>query len=142
MPSIETIIWLAIKSHLATLTTSPTMTIYDPGATITPASDSNGPLPFITTSDVRNDSNRVTIGPEVHERSGTLLVSVQWPIARAVSHIQLVEIAGKIAEHFKADTRMKYGLTCVRTTKDADILQPYRDNTYRVAVVRVYWSTT
>lgn len=141
MPAIETAIWMALKSRIDTLVTTPTMPKFDPDATFTPPSDATGPLPFILVSDVRNDNRRVTIGPQVHVRSGTLMLSIQWPIARPVTHAQIMQIAGTVAEHFPADTRMKFGDVKLRVTRDADVVQPYRDNAYTVCIVRVLWST-
>lgn len=147
MPATETECWMALKSRIDTLVTNPAMTVAEPGAVITPPKDgANNPLPFILTSDIRNDHVRVSIGRQpsgrvLHRRSGTLILSVQWPLSSPVSHAQLVQIGGGIAEHFPADTRMRYGSTCLRVTHDADAQQPYHDGAYRVVVVRVRWST-
>ena len=142
MPSIEVTDWLAIKRHIDTLVTSPTMPRFDPGAIVTPPSDATGPSPFILLSDVTNDPVRVGINGSVpHVRSGTLMLAVQWPIARVVSHTQLKEIAGQIAAHFMADTCMSYGASRLRVTADASALPAYVDGAYRVAVVRVLWSS-
>jgi len=146
MPSIEATDWLALRSRIDTLVTDPAMTAFDPGAIVTPPSDANGPLPFILLSDVPNDPQRIGISRRGsagvdHIRSGTLMLAVQWPIARAISHIQLREIAGQIAAHFPADTCMTYGPSRLRVTQDAAAMQPYIEGAYRVAVVRVFWSS-
>lgn len=146
MPSIQTSDWLALKSRIDTLVTDPTMQRFEPGAIVTPPTDANGQAPYILLSDVPNDPQRVGLSARAnvgvdHIRSGTLLISVQWPIARAVSHTQLKEITGQIAAHFPADTCMTFGASRLRTTQDAAALQPYVDGAYRVAVVRVFWSS-
>lgn len=142
MPTLDTTDWLALRARIDTLVTDPVMPAFDPGALVTPPSDATGPLPFILLSDVPNDRTRVGINTSVpHIRSGTLLLTVQWPIAREVSHVQLREIAGQIAAHFPADTCMRYGQSRLRVTRDATALQPYVDGAYRVAAVRVPWTS-
>ncbi|ALC12476.1 phage tail terminator-like protein [Sphingopyxis sp. 113P3] len=146
MPSIQTTDWLALKSRIDTLVTNPAMTKFEPGDILTPPTDANGPAPYILLSDVTNEPVRVGLSarPVVgvdHIRSGTLMLAVQWPIARAVTHAQLREIAGQIAAHFPADTCMNFGQSRLRTTRDADAMQDYVDGAYRVAVVRVFWSS-
>jgi len=146
MPSIETADWMALKSRIDTMVTNPVMTVFEPDAIVTPPTDAIGPAPFILLSDVTNDPQRVGISRRGihgvdHIRSGTLMLSVQWPIARAVSHAQLKEIAGQIAAHFPADTCMSFGPSRLRVTQDAATLQPFVEGAYRVAVVRVFWSS-
>ena len=145
-PAIATTDWLALKGRIDTLVTDPAMTVFEPGAIVTPPKDgSNNPLPFILLSDVTNEPVRYAIAPRTygdgHARFGTLMLTVQWPISRAVTHTQLKEIAGQIAAHFPADTCMTYGQSRLRTTQDASAMQPYVDGAYRVAVVRVPWSS-
>ncbi|SMC97183.1 phage tail terminator-like protein [Novosphingobium sp. B1] len=144
MPSIETTDWLAIKARLDGLVTVPEMSWFEPGALVTPPSDASGPTPFILVSDIVNDPVRIGISARGesgvdHIRSGTLLLTVQWPIARPVTHAQLREVAGQIAAHFSADTRMSYGSSKLRVQQDATVVQPYVEGAYRVSIVRVSW---
>ena len=141
MPAIETTDWLALKGRVDTLVTDPAMQVFEPGALVTPPTDGGKPLPFILLSDVTNDPERRGIDPRLHVRSGTLMLTVQWPIARAVSHTQLKEIAGRIAAHFPADTCMRSGPSRLRVVSDASALSPYVDGAYSVAPVRVPWSS-
>lgn len=139
MPSIDTQIWLALSAKVATVTTTPTLPVYDPDAAIPPPASGGNPAPFLLVSDARNDNQRLSIGGKVSRRSGTLMLSVQWPIALTVTHAQLIQVSGSIADQFPADTHMKSGGMCLRVTRDADAMQPYRDGIYHVAVVRVPW---
>lgn len=141
MPSIETTDWLALKGRIDTLLTDPAMTTFEPGAIVTPPKDPLGPAPFILLSDVTNEPIRVGIDPRLHIRSGTLMLAIQWPIARAVSHVQLKELAGQIAAHFPADACMSFGPSRLRVTQDAAAVPAYVDGAYRVSVVRVLWSS-
>lgn len=141
MPAIETTDWLAIQRRIDALVTAPAMQVFEPGAIFTAPSDSTGPLPYILTSDVTNDPVRGGISGVPSIRSGTLMLTVMWPIARAASHTQLKEIAGQVAAHFPEDQCMAYGPSRLRVTQDAGAMQPYVDGDYRVAVVRVFWSS-
>lgn len=137
MPAIETTDWLAIKARVDTLVTDPAMDVFEPGAII-----ERPMVPHILLSDVTNDPARIGINTDLpHIRSGTLMLTVQWPIALDVTHTQLKQIAGQIADHFRADTCMTFGLSRLRVTSDASALPAYVDGAYRVAVVRVPWSS-
>lgn len=147
MPTIQTTDWLALKARTDTLVTDPVMQVFEPDAIVTPPADAIGPAPFILLSDVTNDPVRVGISSRPgrgveHTRSGTLMLTLQWPIARAVTHPQLREIAGRIAQHFPADTCMTFGPSRLRVTQDAAPLPSYIDGAYRIAVIRVLWSST
>lgn len=142
MLTVEAAVWLALKQRIDTLTTDPAMTAYEPGEIIVPASDDYGPLPYILLGDARNEGERVGISNPVNIISGTALLTIQWPIARAVTHTQLMQIGGTIAAHFPADQRMRVGATTVRLTRDADVLQPTIEGAIRSVPVRVPWSTT
>ncbi len=109
MPSIQTTDWLALKSRIDTLVTNPVLQRFEPGEILTPPTDATGPAPYILLSDVTNEPVRVGIDPRLHIRSGTLMLALQWPIARAVTHAQLKEIAGQIASRrcSTASTRRK-----------------------------------
>jgi hypothetical protein len=142
MPAIEMTDWLALKARIDALVTDPAMTVFEPGAIFTPPKDSTGPAPYILLSDVTNDPDRGgRIDPKLHVRSGTLMLTVMWPIARAIEHPQLKEITGQIAAHFPADQCMSFGPSRLRVTADASALPAYVDGAYRVAVVRVLWSS-
>jgi len=156
MPSLETTDWLALKARVDTLVTSPAMLRFDPGEVITPpvhtegegpspneeGQDNHGlPMPFLLLSDVTNEPQRMGISGVDHVRSGTLMITVQWPITRPVSHVQLKEIGGQIAAHFPADTCMSFGPSRLRVTQDAAAMSAYVDGAYRVLPVRVLWSS-
>lgn len=137
MPSIETTDWLALKGRVDRLVTDPVLAVIEPGAILRLPDE-----PHILLSDVTNDPVRMGVNSSVpHVRSGTLMLTVQWPIARDVSHVQMKEIAGQIAAHFPADACMSFDPSRLRVTTDASALPAYVDGAYRVAVVRVPWSS-
>ncbi|MET0375643.1 MAG: phage tail terminator-like protein [Rhizorhabdus sp.] len=135
MPTVQTSDWLGLSARVNTLPLS--YPRYEPDAIFTPPSDASGPLPFILLSDVVNDPARLGIDPRLSERSGTLMLSLQWPISRPVSHTALRELQGVIASHFPADMCMG----ALRVTSNPSCLPAYVDGAYRVAVVRVFWSS-
>lgn len=137
MPTHNASIWLALKSRIDTLAPAPAMPIYEPDATVDSAA------PYILVSDVRAEPVRYGIsgGRDMHNFSGVLMLAIHYPVARPISYTQLSQMAGVIADHFPADTRMRYGNTCLRVTQEPDVQQPYRDGTMRVCVVRVMWSS-
>lgn len=144
MPSIETTDWLALKARIDTLDTD--MPVFEPGAIVTAPTTGSDLAPHILLSDVTNEPVRVGLSgrPNVgvdHVRSGVLMLTVMWPIAKTVTHTRLKEVAGQIAAHFPADTCMTFGPSRLRTTQDADALPAYVDGAYRVAVVRVFWNS-
>lgn len=141
MRYVDAEIWLALKARIGTLVTEPVLPVFDPGGTITIPKDATGPLPFIITSDVRNDPVRTGIDASLHSRSGTLMLAIQWPIVREISHAQLMQLGGAVSDHFPADQRMKYGATCLRVTQDSAPMQPYREGAFHVVMMRVFWST-
>lgn len=146
MPAIQTTDWLALKARVDSLTLDTPIAAYEPGEIVTPPKDAAGPLPFILLADVPNDPDRVGIsgganGKVDHIRSGVLMLTLQWPIARAITHARLKELAGQVAEHFPAGTCMTFGASRLRVTQDSAPMQPYVDGAYRVAVVRVFWSS-
>lgn len=141
MPAIETTDYLAIKARVDTLVTDPTMLRFEPGEIVTPPTDATGPAPYILLSDVTNEPLRLGIDPRLHVRSGTFMLAIQWPIARKIEHARLKEIAGQVAAHFPADQCMTFGPSRLKVTRDSDAMQPYIDGAYRVAVVRVFWSS-
>lgn len=141
MPSVQSTDWLALRARIDTLVTNPAMPVFDPGAIFTPPADAIGPAPYILLSDVTNDTARRGIDPSLHVRTGTLMLTVHWPISRPVTHAQLREIAGQIAAHFPADTCMRYEASRLRVTSDASALPAFVEGAWRIAVVRVPWSS-
>lgn len=138
LPKTETSIWLALRSAVDQIITNPTLPTFDPGAIVTPPSNN---APFLLLSDVRNDKGRAFIGKGDHVQSGTLLLTVQWPLVRPVDHTQLMELGATIAANFPADKCIQYGGVRIRVTRDSDALASYVEGAYRMVPVRVFWTT-
>ena len=135
-PSIHTKHWFALKSRIDTIATNPTLTRVEPGQTFPPSD-----APFLLISDARNPVQRLGIDTDLHQYTGTLILSARWPLQMPISHAQLVEIGGDIADHFPADLMMQFGGECIRITENATMLQPDRDDAWRYVTVRVLWSS-
>ena len=135
LPKIETAIWKALSDAAHDVVVSPSMTVYEPGEVITASP------PYILLSDVRNDKTRWGVGGE-NTLSGTLMLTVHWPLAKAITHTQLMEIGGTIADNFRSDRCLQWGGVRVRVWRDSDVLAPYVDGVFRVMPVRVFWTTT
>lgn len=138
MPQLQTTDWLALKERVNTLVTNPTMTKYEPSEVV----DHPSLTPFVLLSDITNDNERVGINSSLkHTRSGTLMLTIQWPVATPISHAQLKEIGASVAAHFPSDLCMSFGPSRLRVTQDADALPSYIDGPYRALPVRVFWTS-
>lgn len=136
MPTRSTKFWLALKSRIDTIVTDPVLPRAEPGQTYTPPNNQ----PFLLIQDARNDPERIGVGPDMHIYSGTLMLAVRWPMSLPVTHAQLSEVAGTIAEHFPADLSMQFGGECIRVQVTPEP-QFYTEGVYRVALVRVFWGS-
>lgn len=138
MPQLQTTDWLALKERINTLVTNPVMTKYEPGEIVTHPSLT----PFILLSDVTNDNERVGINSSLnHTRSGTLMLTIHWPVSQPIGHSSLKELGASVAAHFPADLCLSFGPSRLRVTQDADALPAYIDGPYRVLPVRVFWTS-
>jgi hypothetical protein len=135
LPQVSTRIWMALSDAAHDVITSPVMPIVEPGELVALANS-----PHILLSDVTNDKERWSIGGD-HTLSGTMILTVMWPIASKISHTALKEIGAVIANHFPADRCMQYGGVRIRVTQDGDPLPAYVEGAYRVLPVRIFWST-
>lgn len=134
MPSVETEIWLALKSRILTLPFVPILQTAYPGSTFTP-----GSTPYIAVGRVNLAPRRVLVGKGQHERNGTLILSYVASIGQDLAVYE--EVAGKIAAHFEEDTRMKYGGTCVRITEKPHVVEGFRDEGWWRTPVNIPWQT-
>lgn len=149
MPGLDTNIWMALKTALSAVALNPAMVVIDPSATFTPPVDAVGPAPFVLVSDLRNDRVRWDIAGKVHVSSGTMILTICWPIARPwslttrdVPHAAFLEMASPLVAAFPADRRMRYSGVCVRVLRTPDLLPPELDGAYRQIRVRIPWEAT
>lgn len=136
LPQRSTAIQMALLEAGRAVITSPVMPIVDPGA-LAPLDG----IAHIMLSTPRNDNDRWSIGGD-ETISGTMMLTIMWPLVKPIDDIQLGEIAAVIANHFPADRCLQYGGVRLRCTRRGDdSIRPYVEGAYRVVPVRVFWST-
>lgn len=136
MPSVETAIWLALRSRIATLSLSPALPIAWPASTYAPTSGTA----FLAVDHVTFAPERVLIGKGEHERTGMLSLSHVAPLGQDAA--VYVETAGKIAAHFPEDLQMKYGDVCVRVVSKPHVMDGYRDGAWFRTPINIRWRTS
>lgn len=94
MPTINTKIWMALRSGVQGLPISPMPEIAWPGSTFEPVAGS----PFLAIGEVYTAPRRAVINRAVMDRSGSITVTAVWPIGQDPAVYR--EISGKIADHF------------------------------------------
>ena len=132
MPSIETELWLALKSRIETLPFTPELPIAYPGSVYTPGSGA-----FIAVGEATAAPRRVFVGKGKDDRAGTLTLVHAAKIGQDASVYK--EAAGIIAAHFGEDTQMRYGLTCVRVVAAPHVVAGYQDNGWWRTPVNIRW---
>lgn len=132
MPSIETELWLAIKSRIATLPFVPSIAVAYPGQVYTPTN-----APFIAVGEATSPPRRKLIGRGENDRAGMLTLVYAAKIGQDAAVYK--EAAGVIAGHFAEDTQMRYGLTCVRVVEPPHVVGGYNDNGWFRTPVNIAW---
>ena len=120
MVSVETELWLALKSRIVTLPFAPVMPVAYPGTAYTP-----GATPFIAVGEATAAPRRVFVGKGSDDRGGTLTLVYAAKIGQDAAVYK--EGAGIIAAHFAEDTLMRYGSTCVRVVSAPHVVAGYQD---------------
>lgn len=140
-PTINTSIWLALKSRIDTIPTQ--INIIMPGNFPEEAPHDNGQmLPFLHVARVFSDPSPAFIEDgKPHTRTGALIVTLRHPITRAYTISRYDQIAGEVANHFVDGTMMRHGNVCVRVTSYPSINEGYEDNGYWVVPVSIPWRT-
>lgn len=140
MPSVETKIWLALKSRIDSLM---------PGVTKAyPAEIFEVPKvglllsKYIRVGHVSAEPASVFIETGTpHQRSGALIVSLVHPIRIGYTLAQMEEIAGQIAQHFSDGTTMRYLDVCVSVNASPHVQGGYEDSGMWTIPVTINWTT-
>lgn len=122
-PTIETSIWLALRSRVETLPLVPALATSWPNESFTPPAPA---FSYLEVAHIPNRSNRVTIGGK-HQLQGILQISLQ--AKQNENAAVAIEIAGKIAAHFPADFRLSHGNARLRIKRRPDVGQPGKETT-------------
>lgn len=138
-PNIEAETWLALKSRVDTLATTPALPVAWPEANFAPPAGDGSQQPYLAVSDIRAGNERLTVGPQAHLRRGILQLMVMWPVAKPRDHAALMQLAGAIAAHFPADLCLSFGSTRLRVERAPDVAEPFVDGAWRSVPVRIRW---
>lgn len=131
-PTIETRIWLALKSRIESLPLAYDKAwpaeMYQPDAT----------KPFLRIGKVQTAPVRQMIADgKPHERSGSLIITLVHPLGYPVTVFE--QLQGLIAEHFKDGTRMTYADLCVSVPSYPHCIEGYLDYGWWNAPVSIPW---
>lgn len=138
--------WVALEAVIAGMVFDPPMMVIPPNATFEEPFDEYGPAPHILVADLRNDTQSPTIDGDDHILSGTLVMTIRWPVARPWSqtvrdmpHSALLQLARPVVEGLPNGASFYALGVCVSIIKRPDILPPEIDGQYRLIRVRVPW---
>lgn len=135
-PTIETKIWLAIKSRIDTLL--PAYAKAWPAETFNPPFSNGKLLPYLRIGRVSATPARQFIADgKPYLRTGFIIITLVHPLGQKQSYYD--QIAGTIADHFTDAVDMRYLDVCVSVTDYPHITEGYEDNGYWTIPVRVSW---
>lgn len=129
-PSVETTIWLAIKSRVDMLSIDK----------LWPAERSVPTREHVSVGRVVATPIRHLIPDgRPHERTGFLMLTHGMPIAQIQNVAQPIEKAGQIAAHFPDGTKMQMNSICVIVTDYPHVAEGYEEDGWWFTPVRVPW---
>lgn len=133
MPSVETKIWLALKSRAETAATLVGLPVAWPNENFTAPSSG-----YLRVRQVPNTPLRPFLGSDApHERLGVLQIMVLAPRNQNAAVAQ--EMAGKIAAHFPADHAMFYDDVMVKVRQAPRVGEVVPEGTYAEVAVEVQY---
>lgn len=138
MPSVETKIWVALKSRIDTIPLP-----FDkawPAETFTPTHTGGKLTPYLRIG-------RVSIAPvpvfidtgKRHQRTGTLIITMVHPLGQVTSVYD--EYAGQIAAHFSEGATVYYDGICVKINVQPHVQPGFEDNGYWQVPISIPWRT-
>lgn len=137
-PTVETAIWMALRTRVASLVLTPALQVAWPKETFTPPQGGNPvrPVPYLEVRHLPNANQRLYIGhDEPHRRAGILQLTLKYPVALNHSEAVQTQIAGQIAAHFPPGLKMKFQELTVHVERAPDVAQSFRDGS------DPYWQT-
>ena len=130
MAEVETKIWMALKSRIATIPGG--LAIAYPADVYTPTDAA-----YIAVGRVNIAPERVFVASGAHERRGTLTLSHVAPIGQDQAVYE--EAGAKIAAHFPADLCMNFQGIAVKVVSASHVVDGYRDGAWWRTPVNVFW---
>lgn len=130
MAEVETKIWMALKSRIATIPGG--LAIAYPADVFTPTNSA-----YIAVGRVNIAPERVFVASGAHERTGTLTLSHVAPIGQDQAVYE--EAGAKIAAHFPADLCINFQGVAVKIVSAPHVVDGYRDGAWIRTPVNVFW---
>lgn len=135
-PTINTSIWLALKSHIETIPLG--FPIAWPGMTFELPHEKDSIKPYIRAGRVNATPTRQVIdNGKPYTRTGILILTLVHPLGQTTSVFD--EYAGVIAEHFNDSATMRYGSVCVTIPEYPQVVEGYEDGGYYNIPIRIPW---
>lgn len=129
-PTIETAIWLALKSRVDTLSGTKLW----PAERTTPAGEHIRVGRVVATP-----SRHLIANGKPHERTGFLMLTHCRPLNTISNVAQPTEAGGLIAAHFADGIKMRSHGICVSVPSYPQVMEGYEDEGWWFTVVRVPW---
>lgn len=123
MATTDAKIWLALRKRLETLVLSPVHPVAWPNEPFSDTLSKHLEVRFLP-----NVPERVSVLGH-HRYTGILQVSALYPLAEVNGQTYALEIAGLVAQHFKADTKLAQDGVTVRIERAPDVSQGFQDST-------------
>ncbi|MEQ1938613.1 phage tail terminator-like protein [Mesorhizobium sp. CN5-321] len=131
--TIETAMREAVAARVASL---PMAETYPPVWFDGPAYTPNANTPYIRAAWIPNSTNRMFIGSgDPHQRLSLLQLDFMAP--KSWTGKQATQVAGQIATHFAADTRMNFGEVTCRVTAAPHVAAPMAGDVFMQVPVTV-----
>lgn len=132
--TIETKIWLALKSRIDTLPFG--WGVAWPGEVFRPA----GNAPFLRVGLVHAAPARQFIEyGDPHQRTGFLILTIVYPLNGAMTAQHFEQMAGTIAAHFPDGEEMTYDGLTVTVPEYPQMMGGYAEDSYWQMPVRIKW---
>lgn len=135
---IETSIWLAIRARIETL--SLRYELAWPGEVFEVPHTGTELDAYLRIGRVSTAPVRMFIPDgKPHERTGSIIITLVYPIKPKITASLYDQVAGTIAEHFKDGTNMHYGGVCVSVTSYPYVQEGYLEDGYWTVPVSIPW---
>lgn len=136
--TVETKIWLALKSRIDTLPLD--FPVAWPGVRFDIPHSGDSILPYIRSGRVvANPIRDFIANGQPYTRTGTLILTLVYPLSTLKSSSTLDYYGGIIADHFSDSKSMQYNDVCVTIPSYPTVSDGYEDNGYFNIPVRIPW---
>lgn len=139
-PSVETKIWMAMKSRINTLMPAvpkawPAQRYEPPTSGIPPAQQSYLRIGRV----IAEPTRQVIASGKPHQRTGYLIITLVHKLVQSYGLEVYEDMAGSIAEHFKDGTCMSFRGVTVSVPSYPHVMEGYEEDGYWTVPVRIPW---